>query len=90
MRIQDAMNVLRLDNDDAETQEIVKSLLNAAPAYIEQATGMPEDNQDDYPICDTVTGFLLRLWYYPENADAERLQRVIDNLLKAITVIARK
>lgn len=38
------------------------------------------------PLVDTVSGFLLTLWYYGDHSDTDKLQRVIDSLLKAITL----
>ena len=88
MTVYEAYTVLRLDGTE-EDYLVVESLLAAVPAYIENATGMAADVQESYPIVKTCTGFLLRLWYYPEGADTDKLQRVIDSLLKSITLIAR-
>lgn len=88
MTVYEAYTVLRLDGTD-DDYLVVESLLAAVPAYIENATGMAADVQANYPIVETCTGFLLRLWYYPEGADTDKLQRVIDSLLKSITLIAR-
>lgn len=88
MTVNEALTVLRLDDTD-ENAQVVSGLLAAVPAYIENATGMTAEVQDNYPVVDTCTGFLLRLWYYPEGADTDKLQRVIDSLLKSITLIAR-
>lgn len=90
MTIEKAMNVLRLDNIDEETKEIVDTLLRAVPGYIEAATGLNPEQQAELSLCETATTFLLRLWYYPENTDSVRLQAVIDNILKSITVLGRK
>lgn len=88
MTVTEAMNTLRLDADDAETEMIVQGLLDAVPGYIETTTGMSESQQEEVPLCGTVTGFLLRLWYYPESVDSEKLQTVVDNLLKSISALA--
>lgn len=88
MTVIEAMDTLRLDAGDKETSTIVRGLLDAAPGYIKTTTGMSEAQQEEVPLCSTVTGFLLRLWYYPENADSEKLQIVIDNLLKSISALA--
>ena len=74
---------LRLDGNDND--DIVQGLLDAAPAYIEVVTGMKPAQQEAEPLADTVTKFLLTLWYNAEQADSEKLQRTIDNLLKALT-----
>lgn len=89
LTIEQAMNTLRLENDDEETKEIVSGLLNAVPLYIEQSTGMSEAEQSDCPVVDTLTGFLLRLWYYPEGTDTDRIRKVIDDLLKSVTLLRK-
>ena len=79
---------LRIDHKDFD--KIISALLQAVPGYIETATGMNEEAQRKEPLVDTVTKFLLILWFDAESSQAERLQRTIDNLLKAITVKARE
>lgn len=87
LSLKDACNILHVDigNND----ELITDLCGAIPGYIETTTGYPEDKQDDEPLCKTVSGFLLTLWYYSDHADDMKLQRVIDNLLKCIAVKAR-
>ena len=75
---------LRIDGTDND--EIIQGLIDAVPAYIEVATGMTPEQQAAEPLADTVGKFLLTLWYNAEQAEAERLQRCIDDLLKALTV----
>ena len=72
--------------DGADNDEIIQGLLDAAPDYIEVATGMTPEQQQAEPLADTVAKFLLTLWYNAEQSEAERLQRCIDNLLKALAV----
>lgn len=79
---------LRIDSTDNDT--IISGLLDAVPDYIEIATGLTPTQQITEPLADTVTKFLLTLWYNAEQAEAERLQRTIDGLLKALTVRARE
>ncbi|MDL2318352.1 head-tail connector protein [Eubacteriales bacterium OttesenSCG-928-A19] len=78
---------LRIDGTDND--EIIRGLLDAVPSYIEVATGMTAQQQSTEPLADTVAKFLLTLWYNAEQAEAERLQRSIDNLLKTLSVKAR-
>lgn len=78
---------LRIDGTDNDA--VISGLLVAVPDYIEIATGLTPADQAAEPLADTVTKFLLTLWYNAEQAEAERLQRVIDNLLKVLTVRAR-
>ena len=87
MTLEDAKNVLRVDIDDND--ELIQSLLNALPGYIEIKTGMKEADQAAEPLVKTVSGFILMLWYYSDHADDVKLNRTIDSLLKAITLKAR-
>ena len=84
MTLEQAKNILSVDGGDNDA--LVSSLLYALPDYIEVATGMDYNQQATEPLVDTVSGFLLTLWYYGDHSDADKLQRVIDSLLKAITL----
>lgn len=79
----DAREWLRIDGEDNDS--LIQGLLDAAPDYLEVSTGMTATQQSTEPLCDTVTKFLITLWYNAEQSEAERLQRTIDGLLKAIT-----
>lgn len=84
MTLATAKNILRVDGGDNDA--LVNSLLAALPDYIEVSTGMTATQQLTEPLVDTVSGFLITLWYYGDHSDTEKLQRVIDSLLKAITL----
>lgn len=84
LNLADALNVLRLDS--GANDDFVNSLLEAIPEYIEVTTGMSIEQQETEPLVDTVSGFLLTLWYYSDHTDDVKLQRTIDNLLKCITL----
>lgn len=84
LNLTDALNVLRLDS--GANDALVGSLLDAIPGYIEVTTGMSIKQQEIEPLVDTVSGFLLTLWYYSDHTDDVKLQRTIDNLLKCITL----
>lgn len=84
LNLTDALNVLRLDS--GANDALVSSLLGAIPGYIEVTTGMSIEQQETEPLVDTVSGFLLTLWYYSDHTDDVKLQRTIDNLLKCITL----
>lgn len=84
LNLTDALNVLRLDS--GANDALVGSLLDAIPRYIEVTTGMSIEQQGIEPLVDTVSGFLLTLWYYSDHTDDVKLQRTIDNLLKCITL----
>ena len=89
MNVDDGLNILRMD-PDADTEIIVEGLLQAIPSYIETTTGMSIKEQEDCALCDTVSGFLLRLWFFPDGSDSEKLQRVVDNLLKTISAMKKR
>ena len=85
--VQQARDWLRIDGTDND--EIITGLLAAAVDYIEVATGATEDEQASVncvSLCDTITKMLLTIWYKPEQAEAEKVQRTVDSLLKLLTV----
>lgn len=88
MTLAEAKTVLRVDTD--YNDDLIESLIAALPGYIEVSTGLKEADQDTEPLVKTVSGFVLMLWYYSDHADDKKLQRTIDNLLKAISLKARK
>ena len=87
MTLTEACNILHVDAGNND--QLIRSLIEASPGYIETATGYPEGLQDDEPLCQTVSGFLLTLWYYSDHADDMKLQRTIDNLLKCLKIKAQ-
>lgn len=87
MTLQEAKDFLRVDGTDNDA--LITSLLAALPGYIEVTTGMTEAAQANEPLVDTVSGFILTLWYYSDHADDVKLNRTISNLLKCITLKAR-
>lgn len=87
LSIEEAREHLRIDGTDNDS--IIFSLLAAIPGYIEVTTGMTPEQQDTEPLAITASKFILQLWYNAEQTDSEKLQRTIDGLLKALTVMAR-
>lgn len=87
LTIDEAREFLRVDGTDNDV--IILSLLEAIPGYIEVSTGMTAAQQGTEPLANTVGKFILQLWYNAEQADSDKLQRTIDGLLKALTVMAR-
>lgn len=85
----DAREWLRIDGEDNDA--IIQGLLDAAPSYIEAATGLSADTQQAgygyTKLCDTCTKFLLTLWYYGDTGEIERVQFVVDSLLKSIKAL---
>lgn len=87
MTLETACNVLNVDqgtNDD-----LILSLILSLPSYIEMTTGLKVEDQDKEPLVETVSGFLLTLWYYADHADDQALTRTINSLLKTISAKAR-
>ena len=84
LTLTEACNILRVDqgiNDD-----LITSLCEAIPGYIELQTGMSVADQTDDELVKTVSGFILTLWYFSEHAEDLKLKRTIDNLLIALTI----
>lgn len=80
--IEEARDILRIDGSDND--EMIFALLSAIPPYLQATTGYIPTNGYS-PVALTAARFLLQLWYYGENADTDKLQRVIDSLLKALS-----
>ncbi len=81
--IEEARDILRIDGSDNDA--MIYALLNAIPPYLEATTGYAAADEWYSPIAQAAGRFLLQLWYYGENADTDKLQRVIDSLLKALS-----
>lgn len=79
----EARDWLRLDNGDNDA--ILAGLISSAAEYIELTTGLDETAQEKSQLAKTATKFLLSLWYDPTQVDTDKLQRSIDNLLKALS-----
>ena len=88
LTLSEACNILRVD--EGNNDELITSLCEAIPGYIETTTGYPVNAQGDEPMCKTVSGFLLTLWYFTDHTNDLIMQRTIDNLLKCITLKARQ
>ena len=81
--IEEARDILRIDGGDNDA--IIEPLIDAIPPYLEATTGCTKPTGDHSPVARTAGRFLLLLWYYGENADTDKLKRVIDCLLKALS-----
>ena len=86
LTIEQAREALRLDGTDND--EIIAGLLAASPDYIELCTGVTAERQEGEPLADTAAKFILLLWYHAERVDADKVQRTIDSLLKALQLKA--
>lgn len=81
--IEEARDILRIDGSDNDP--IITPLIAAIPPYLEATTGYKPVDDIYSPLAKTAGQFLLQLWYFGENSDTEKLQRVIDCLLKALS-----
>ena len=80
--IEEARDILRIDGSDNDA--MIFALLSAVPPYLEATTGYTAVNGEYSPLAQAGR-FLLQLWYYGDNAETDKLQRVIDSLLKALS-----
>lgn len=90
MTLAEAKEVLRIDQSNTANDTLIESLLAAIPNYIEVSTGMTAAQQANEPLAHTVSGFIIRLWYYADHADDEKLKRTINSLFTCITLKARE
>ena len=80
--ITEARDILRIDG--ADNDNIIIPLVEAIPPYLTETTGYTATG-DYSPVARTAARFILQQWYYGENSDTDKLQRVIDCLLKALS-----
>ena len=81
--IEEARDILRIDGSDNDA--MIFALLSAVQPYLEATTGYTAVNGEYSPLAQAAGRFLLQLWYYGDNAETDKLQRVIDSLLKALS-----
>lgn len=80
--LNEANEILHLDSGDNDAQ--VMALIEALPPYLYHTTGYQATGEYS-PVAKTAARFILWQWYYGENADTDKVQRVIDCLLKALS-----
>ena len=80
--LNEANEILHLDGGDNDAQ--VMALIEALPPYLYHTTGYQATGEYS-PVAKTAARFILWQWYYGESADTDKLQRVIDCLLKALS-----
>jgi len=85
--LDEAKDTLRVDGNDNDI--IIQPLLESIPSYLEATTGRTWEDDPVHPLAQTVTKFILQLWFDPQTQDSERLKRTIDNLLVALTALGR-
>ena len=81
--LDEARDILHLDGEDNDEQ--ILALLDAIPPYLTATTGYESVTEDYSPVARVAARFILWQWYYGENADTDKVQRVIDSLLKALS-----
>ncbi len=87
MSIEEAREILRIDGPDNDI--IILPLLIAIPDYLETTTGHRWDTEPINPLAEATAGFILKLWYNPQDKDTVQLKRTIDNLLGALSALGR-
>lgn len=80
--LNEANEILHLDGGDNDAQ--VLALIEALPPYLYHTTGYQATGEYS-PVAKTAARFILWQWYYGESADTDKVQRVIDCLLKALS-----
>ena len=80
--LNEANEILHLDGGDNDAQ--VMALIEALPPYLYHTTGYQAPGEYS-PVAKTAARFILWQWYYGESADTDKVQRVIDCLLKALS-----
>ena len=81
--VEEARNILRLD--EADNDDEITALVTAIPDYLYHTTGYQATDEVYSPVALTAGRFVLWQWYYGESADTDKVQRVIENLLKALS-----
>ena len=81
--IEEARDILRIDGSDNDA--IIIPLVSAIPPYLEATTGYTAQDGNYSPLAQAAGRFLLQLWYYGDNAETDKLQKVIDSLLKTLS-----
>ena len=80
--LNEANEILHLDGGDNDAQ--VMALIEALPPYLYHTT-VYQATGEYSPVAKTAARFILWQWYYGESADTDKVQRVIDCLLKALS-----
>ena len=84
LTVEEGRDILRLDGPDNDAH--IAALIEAIPPYLHETTGYRKRPRGSFsPIARTAARFILQQWYYGESADTDKLQRVIDCLLKALS-----
>jgi hypothetical protein len=81
--VDEAREILRIDGTDNDAQ--ITALIAAIPSYLEITAGYTATGETYSPLAKTAARFILQLWYFGESSDTDKLKRVIDNLLKALS-----
>lgn len=81
-----ACDMLRVGIDNAE---LVDAIAQAVPDYVERVTGFPAtliQQGDCNESVQQLVRFLIVQWFNPDGTDADKLQRVIDDLIRVAKV----
>lgn len=83
--LEEAKTILRVDFD--EDDEIIQSMINSIPEYLEEKTGARWDKFPINPLVKTLAGYLIHSMYDENFKDYEK---PIDNLLMLLTSKAKR
>ena len=83
LTVEEGRDILRLDGTDND--HMITPLIEAIPPYLKETTGYSAQRENYSPVARTAARFILQLWYYGESSDVDKVQRVIDCLLKALS-----
>lgn len=86
LSLAEGKDLLRIDQANTDNDAVITSLIEAIPDYIEMQTGLKAADQATNKQAKVAAGFILNLWYFSESADDQKLTRVINSLLKCITL----
>lgn len=83
----DACDLLRVSSDNAG---VIEQHADVVAHYVEITTGYPADKAAS-PFCDETVKelcrFVLLQWFNPDGADANKINRVVTALTKAVRAL---
>ena len=82
--VNEAKDILKISGDDNNLE--IFAIVEAVPPYLYAQTGYQPDEAGAYsPVARLAGRFILWQMYYGENGDIDKVQRVIEHLLKALS-----
>lgn len=87
MDIEDACDLLRVSSDNAG---VIEQHADVIPHYVAIVTGYPACKAASLACDETVKElcrFILLQWFNPDGADANKINRVVTSLTKAVRAL---